>query len=346
MPAIWLSGGLETYLSASQWQAKLFTSFSFKKTAVNSLLLVAWGIWGLGSGSVMLALFLATTSGRRALGRSLQPASVRTFLVLWALPPFLFYSLTHIGINEGGYALAYLPPLWLLLAITLANYLAEGEPRPISRRRAFPAICAAMALANAALFLLPAPVAQDENVSSSPKSLDMRSYVNRGFLRMTAQAIIRNDRLRSFYLRSTGARFSPDATVILTRGWYRHVMYYLPDFLVANGHLRRQECLVSLDRIMRSYPANHPILIPRIVRQIVWLTGPPDLSHSHPPHLGDTAQAPNRNLAWQAVESGGVVRDGSCTLKVATTPGLGTADSTASRLPWLPADMQQAVPNP
>ncbi len=349
LPTIWLSGGPASYLSATQRQASLFTPFSFRTTAENSLLLLAWTLWGLGSGCAVLGYLIVTQKGRSALVHAFRDRSVAPFFFLWTLPPLAFFSLTHIGINEGGYALAFIPPLCLLSGRILAIYLGWHHPRSVTNAAVLGGLCLAIVLTNGVLFLLPAPVPEEPTLSSGNElpgpggymnrgllwitrgRLDITSYVNRGFLRMTAWAIARNDQYRSFYLASIGRVFSPYDTMIIANGWYRHIMYYLPDFLVANGHIRPQECLVSRHHVLRSHSEGQPVVVPSDVRRIVWLIGPVDLSLSEPPPLQRKAAA-DGSIAWEEVDPGTIVRHGACTLNIPLQAGQESAGAGADRL--------------
>ena len=117
VPLLVMSGGFEAYLlenallaERTSGRTSIFTAgiegliynLTFEGLALAS---------GLAFGAIPLGLWAT-----RTLRFSLAPG-LRAFLSWWALPPIVFYAISHFG--QDGYMLVALPPLVLLSAICL-----------------------------------------------------------------------------------------------------------------------------------------------------------------------------------------------------------------------------------
>jgi hypothetical protein len=127
VPLVLLSGGPGAYLHENALLADAVVSqTSVLDAGAGGLLynLTFEGfalVIGLGLGLVTLALWAL-----RLVSFSLS-RPVRTFLLLWSLPPLLFYAVSHVG--QYGYMLVVVPPLAILSAVS-ARVLAEIRALP------------------------------------------------------------------------------------------------------------------------------------------------------------------------------------------------------------------------
>jgi hypothetical protein len=163
VPLVVLSGGLGAYLHENALLAGAVVSRTSVVDAGLSGLLynltfegLALAI-GLGLGLITLALW-ALRLVKFSLSR---PA--RAFLLLWALPSLLFYSVSHVG--QFGYMLVLVPPLAILSAIgarVLAMMITgrrEQRDTGDDGAGAGLALCGAIALFSLSYFLLaPGPI--------------------------------------------------------------------------------------------------------------------------------------------------------------------------------------------
>jgi hypothetical protein len=163
VPLTMLSGGLGAYLHENALLADTVVSRTsvvdvglsglFYNVTFEGLALAI----GLGLGLIPLALWAL-----RLVSFSLA-RPVRSFLLLWSLPPLLFYSASHVG--QFGYMLVVVPPLAILSAVS-ARVLAmmigrrrERDKAGDAGERAGLALCGAIALFSLAYFLLaPGPI--------------------------------------------------------------------------------------------------------------------------------------------------------------------------------------------
>lgn len=206
VPLLALSGGLEPYL----WENALLGQ------AVSELTSIA----GAGAGGVAYNLYIEGAALVIGLGLAVVPLGVwmlrlvrfslssklKWFVFWWAVPPLVFFALTHIG--QFGYVLLALPPLFMLAA-TATRVIWErlqGDTPAAARRSVLS--CLGLAAASACIFLfMPGPT--------------------------TAPQIAGTDQ-RWHHIRETLAGMDPASTALITGStWhssFRHAGYLLPQF--------------------------------------------------------------------------------------------------------------------
>ena len=131
------------------------------------------------------------------------------FLSIWVLPAFLFYLLVFIHPANPGYALIFMPAIFVVAARSL-EYICTDLQR-FTKMHLFPALAMLLILLNACWFIL----------SKSPVSYG---------------AITNHERELSYLLEEIQS-FSPKSTAIFIAKPYvyfsfRHIMYYLPGYTV------------------------------------------------------------------------------------------------------------------
>jgi hypothetical protein len=229
VPSALLSGGFERYINSvrlaadgvgassiadgtSGWSA---LSYNVRMT----LVAIAWGTLAFGA-FLLSATLLRITRWWRArqgspartqpvmdrgkpqspLGQKLALHGGALFFALWLLPAVFFYAFVHIG--EWGYALSLLPGFYILGAV----HLGDGLRWLLATRRwARPAL-ASLVVGPAAIFLF------SQDLIFAASAIDYRQDA------MAAKIA---------YVR---AAFPPESTIIITRGEYLHVRYYLPQY--------------------------------------------------------------------------------------------------------------------
>src|SRR6185503_1504818 len=86
------------------------------------------------------------------------------FLVTWATPAVLIYTLVHFG--QAGYVLTFLPALVILLSHVLLVALGSAlAPRPRLRAAVAVALVTLVVLANGSFFVSARPAARDFDAS-------------------------------------------------------------------------------------------------------------------------------------------------------------------------------------
>jgi hypothetical protein len=128
VPLLVMSGGFEAYVRENALLAKTTSGRTSIFTAgieglIYNLTFEGFALAsGLAFGAIPLGLWAT-----RTLRFSLAPR-LRAFLSWWALPPIVFYAISHFG--QEGYMLVALPPLVLLSAVclrVLAHRLAKRQ---------------------------------------------------------------------------------------------------------------------------------------------------------------------------------------------------------------------------
>jgi hypothetical protein len=148
IPLLVLSGSPAAYLRENALMAEVVYRHTSLLGAgpggvTQNLVFEALGLGvGLAFAAIPLGLWLS-----RTLRFSLAP-QVRAFLLLWAIPPLVFYALTHVG--QHGYMLAVLPPFLILSALcirVLAQRVRSAGHQPWTA-----SVCLVLALASAGYF--------------------------------------------------------------------------------------------------------------------------------------------------------------------------------------------------
>jgi hypothetical protein len=136
------------------------------------------------------------------------------FLLIWTLGPLPFYVFVHVG--EYGYVFSMLPGL-AIVAARGAIALAKGLRRP----RLFPWIVGAVALANAAVFLLSDTPISARDIARADRGIDEKlAYVDANLVPATTVIVTAYDAvLVDHYLahRYAVLAYDPAATPGFTR---------------------------------------------------------------------------------------------------------------------------------
>lgn len=221
VPMVWMTGGLGAYREAfrelwlfSTGQISVFKKgwHSFK---IFSSAILSFSIYGVGAGIFALGL-AAYSLIRRGMLRDTD-ISKASFFFLWISPSVLFYLLIFIHPANPGYVLIFLPPLFLLTAVSIGRISAEiGEALKRDKRVIAALMSTIIAFTNASFFLF----------SKYPVSYrEVRDH----------------DRNLSLLLNEI-KRYDPMKTAVFVRPFifygYRQIMYYLPDYRVYDVDLR------------------------------------------------------------------------------------------------------------
>jgi hypothetical protein len=235
LPMIWITGGLTRYVEASLDLAETVvkpTSIfegALETTLRMSRYLLESVVVGLGP-LVLAAVLLPWYVRRRGFGQR------EWFLVTWALPAVLIYTLVHFG--QAGYVLTFLPALVILLSHVLLVALGSAlAPRPRLRAAVTVAVVTLVVLANGSFFVSARPAPRDFDAS---KPVWMQTAQDEAFdwiFSRTAAALREHEAVVQTFVASIRGLYEPDDTVVITeRGnprsypWLRHAMFYLADF--------------------------------------------------------------------------------------------------------------------
>ncbi len=314
VPMIWLAGGPGAYLAAA---VELFDSTVRRTTIVGDWhgnLLGLGEALLLGLGLLLPALIPTVAAGLRGLRRG----DARAWLFAgWLLPALAVYVLVHFG--QYGYLCALLPALVIGVSRWAVGWAAG--PAAAARRIAVGAL--ALVLATHAGFFLGAgsievPGLEAAPGTESPKTWLLVAYRFRLWPH-TARGLREQEQVVLTYARAVRERFDPSDTLLVTElgnrrsfPWFRHVMYYLPEYAVY--HLRlgifSRGYLSSLhDRTMAALD-DPDILLPSSVRRLVWIVDYWNPAIPRPPGLREIPLDYGRwlyvlDLGRRVVEHGG-----------------------------------------
>ena len=281
-PMLWLTG-VERYLAAG---VDLYESTVRPTTLFGT----GWlrNVTGLGVAALVgLGVFLPVLAwGLRRAPRRLGGGGERAVLLaLWTLPALALYVLVHFG--QHGYLLAVLPACYLLVGQTLVALASGSEEAPAMRpgRPAWAGLILAVALgAHVAFFTLARPV--DVSVPPAGASraariaAELRALYRFRLWSHSAAGLREQEAVIGDYVTAIRARFDPHDTVLVTElgnprsyPWFRHVMYYLPEYPAY--HLRLGEAapgyLVSRDLSSMAAVTERRVPLPVTTRRVVWV---------------------------------------------------------------------------
>jgi hypothetical protein len=273
VPMVWLAGGPRAYLEAA---LELYGSTVHGTTLfgghwlANVDGLVEAGVLGLG-------LFLPVAAGalvtvvRRAAAR--EPEAL--FFALWLVPPLAVYAGVHLG--QAGYLLTVLPACYILIGLRLTRAGPNGRGRGA-------ALVAGAVLAHAAFFTLAGPVDVPFPAPSAPWR-ERWAAAGRAAYRFriwphTAAGLREREAVIATYIDALRTGFDADSTVVVTEAgnprsypWFRHVMYYAPEFPVY--YLRRGGLAMgyvgSRSASSMAAIAESEIVLPATTRRLVWV---------------------------------------------------------------------------
>lgn len=230
VPMIWLSGGIQGYLSVTSANSGLVPESAL---FLADPLLKNFERMGVYFGFSLILGFLALPLGIWMLARKwkdwLRDRRAWT-LTLWILPSFIFYGLIYI--RQAGYIFTILPVVFLIVALVIL----EGSKRIrilLDPETVATVVTAVVVVANAAFFLA-APFRLFGLNLMILQTPSWHSIHERGtFL---------GDRLQAIR-----ARFNPATTVVIGGAYYfRHPDFYLPDYVLPSIGYELTGQLVSL----------------------------------------------------------------------------------------------------
>ena len=178
------------------------------------------------------------------------------FFALWTLPALAVYAVVHLG--QPGYLLTVLPACYLVVGRTLvALWQRLQEVRvPAAWRGALAGLALAGALgAHVAFFTAAGPVdapspAADASWRARATS-ELRALYRFRLWSHTAAGLREQEAVIGDYVAAVRRQFDPRDTVLVTElgnprsyPWFRHVMYYLPEY--TTYHLRLGEAAPGL----------------------------------------------------------------------------------------------------
>jgi Dolichyl-phosphate-mannose-protein mannosyltransferase len=301
VPMVWLAGGPGPYAGAA---LELFDS-TVRATSflgawpVNLVILVEAAVLGLGL--LLPVLVPVVAAGLPRLGHG-DPRA--WFFAGWVVPPLLVYTFVHFG--QYGYLLSILPGLTILIARWLVVATARlatavrwrGLPGPVGRWAIPAGLVAGVVLAHAAFFTragsIEVPGLFDAAPGSEDRVTSLRARYRFRLWPHTARGLAEQEAVIRAYVDGVRRQFDPRDTVLVTElgnrrsyPWFRHVMYYLPEYSVYHlrlppfspGYLGSQNAstMAALD--------TPEILLPSSVRRIVWVVDYWNPAIPRPPEL-------------------------------------------------------------
>jgi Protein O-mannosyl-transferase TMEM260-like len=238
VPMLWLTGP-QRYLTAA---VELYESTVHATTLLGGGW--TWNVVGLGE-----ALLVGVGVFLPVLAWELRPAAARrrhdggraAFLALWALPAVAIYVLVHLG--QHGYLLTVLPACYLLVGRSLLEIWSRGLGRraPAVRRLVMAGALAVLLGPHVAFFTAAGPVDVPILASDAPwraRALsELRALYRFRLWSHTAAGLREQEAVIAAYVAAIRSRFDPRDTVLITElgnprsyPWFRHVMYYLPEY--------------------------------------------------------------------------------------------------------------------
>ena len=283
VPMVWLAGGAPAYLEAV---LDLFDS-TVRRTTV----LADWhgNVFGLGEsvllglGVLLPALLAASVAGFLGLVRR----DGRAWLFAgWIVPPVLVYTFVHFG--QYGYLCTVLPALYIGVArglVRLGALVAPADPPWRARVRwAVAAAAVGVAVTAHAAFFTRAASTEVPGLEAEPGTESLRTRLLAAYrFRLwphTLQGLREQEAVIRAYARAVREGFDPGHTVLVTElgnrrsfPWFRHVMYYLPEYPVYHlrlGSFSRGYLASRHDETMAAL-ADPEVLLPTGARRLVWV---------------------------------------------------------------------------
>jgi hypothetical protein len=317
VPMLWLTG-VERYVAAS---------LELYESTVRATTVLGGGgsrnVIGLAEALVVgLGVFLPVLVWgiRRAPARLTQDDDRAVFFALWVLPALAVYALVHLG--QPGYLLTVLPACYLLIGRTLIELVEEARRVPLPQRAR--AAMAGLTLvgafaAHVAFFTLAGPVDAPRPAAGAawPARLtaEVRALYRFRLWSHTAAGLREQEAVIADYVAAVRREFDPRDTVLVTElgnprsyPWFRHVMYYLPEY--AAYHLRLGDMspgyLASRELPSMAAVADRSVLLPAATRRLVWVVDEWHPGLSRPAAL-EVRPLPHGRSLYVLRVSGGVV---------------------------------------
>ena len=279
LPMVWLTGGLDRYLAASVELAESVvrpTSIvggTFEVTLRMSRYLLETVLVALGP--LAVAALLAVWYIRR-----FRWSFREWFLLAWMAPPVLIYTLVHFG--QAGYVLTFLPALVIFLSRVLVTALGHASgslPYPRARVAITVAVVMLVVLANGSFFVSARPATRDFD---TPRADWIRQGQDEAFdwiFSRTAAALREHEEVVETFVSSIRGLYGAEGTVLITEQgnhrsypWFRHAMFYLPEYAVYELHVGGLASGFRASRLsttMTTFPDTE-IHLPASADRLVW----------------------------------------------------------------------------
>lgn len=269
VPMVWLTGGPGPYLAAG---LELFDS-TIRATTVlgewrgNVIMLVEALLLGVGL-FLPLLVVLAAGSVRR-----LAAWDARAWLFAgWIVPPLVVYTCVHFG--QYGYLLTILPALYVVVARGLVRL---GRPALVA------AGVAVVVLGHIGFFTQAESIevrGLDAEPGTESWETALRARYRFRLWLHTARGLREHEAVIWTYVEAVRREADPSDTVLVTElgnrrsfPWFRHVMYYLPEY--TTYHLRLGEAspgyLASRGLSSMAAVAEWRVPLPLATRRLVWV---------------------------------------------------------------------------
>jgi len=300
LPMIWITGGLTRYVEAS---------IDLAETVVKPTSILGAGA---GDATLRMARYMLESVvvglGPLALAAALVPWYARRhgvgarewFLVTWAVPAILVYTLVHFG--QAGYVLTFLPALVILLSRVLLVALGSAlAPRPRLRAAVAVAVVTLVVLVNGSFFVSARPAPRDFAATKPSWVQRAQDEAFDWIFSRTAAALREHEAVVQTFVAAIRGLYEPDDTVVVTElgnprsyPWMRHAMYYLAEYPIYDlrvGSLMAGYYAPRLSSAMTPVPDSEIRLAPT-VKRLVWFVDhwnptserPPGLSEIELPH--------------------------------------------------------------
>ncbi|HEY7039909.1 MAG TPA: DUF2723 domain-containing protein [Methylomirabilota bacterium] len=280
LPMMWLTGGPAAYVAAS---TQLYGSMllptsvlggSLEVTLAQLRYLIESTLVGLGPLG-LVALGLPAYARREGWGRR------EWFLLVWIVPPAVFYTLVHFG--QAGYVLTFLPALVILLSRVLVWAVAAGTERlrrPKWRRALITAVLLPLLLINTGFFVSARPLPREfDHRDGDSWTWRARDEFHDWIMSRTAAALREHEAVIRTYVETIRALYDPADTALVTElgnprsyPWLRHAMFYMPEYPIYQVQLGPMPLGFYAPQsaaTMILTPGSH-IALPAEIRQLVW----------------------------------------------------------------------------
>ena len=278
LPMIWITGGLDRYIEASIDLAETVvkpTSILGAGSCDATLRMARYMLESIvvGLGPLVLAAVLVPWYWRRY-----GFGAREWFLVSWATPAMVIYTLVHFG--QAGYVLTFLPALVILLSHVLLVALASAlAPRPRVRAAVAVAVVILVVLVNGSFFVSARPAPRDFDSWKPGWVQRAQDEAFDWIFSRTAAALREHEAVVQTFVAAIRGLYEPADTVVVTElgnprsyPWMRHAMYYLGDYAIYDlrvGSLLLGFYAPKLSSAMIPTPDSE-IRLPWTVKRLVW----------------------------------------------------------------------------
>lgn len=278
VPMVWLSGGPVRYVGAG---LELFQSTVRATTVLGdwrlNLVALLEGLL-LGLGALLPVAIGIVLAGLPRLGQR-DPRA--WFFAGWVVPPLLVYAFVHFG--QYGYLLTVLPALYVVVARGLVR-AASRLPASGPGRPALAVLLAALLLGHAGFVTLAGAPDVPGRLAEAPDADGWASALRARYrFRLwphTVRGLREQEAVIRAYVEGVRREFDPRDTVLVTElgnprsyPWFRHAMYYLPEYAVYHLRVGRQSpgWLSSRQDGMVVSLGGPEVLLPSGARRLVWV---------------------------------------------------------------------------